>query len=171
MLGCAVQQPTFQRSPHAQEACLLNGSICAVTKREFPFNAGAHVMLAVIGTSFTVENGLKGLYETTIGRLSEWTGTTNTPEDAFAQRVALEYGRFMHTVPWYEFPFAARLKTLWKETPTRGPHFVRKWERRFALTAEYGAKAAYGWVICAGERPARDHRPPEAQRRGRRTSL
>src|SRR5262249_44362986 len=28
-----------------------------------------------------------------------------------------------------------------------GPDLLRKWERKYALTTEYGIKAAYGWLI------------------------
>lgn len=125
------------------------GAACAVTQRKYPFETGYHVMLGIIGASFTVESSLKAAYEKTLGRLTEWLASTDTPEDAFARRVAKEYGTFMHTVPWYEFPFAARLGQLWRDTPLKGPHLLRKIERRFVLTAEYGVKAVYGWIIGA----------------------
>jgi hypothetical protein len=126
---------------------------CAVTKTAYPFETGYHVMLGVIGVSFTVENALKGVYENTVGRLSGWFGR-DTPEDAFAAKTAAEYGAFMHTVPWYEFPFGARLRQLWAGSPLFGPRPVRKLERRAALTAEYGIKAAYAWVIELATRSA-----------------
>jgi hypothetical protein len=53
----------------------------------------------------------------------------------------------MHTIPWYEFPFANTLKRLWQETSNFGPHLIRKWERKIALSLEYAAKGAYGWII------------------------
>jgi hypothetical protein len=120
---------------------------CSATRRAYPFDSGYHVMLGTIGASFTLENILRFGYENTVGRVSEWAGSTDTPEDAFARRVAVDYGTFMHTVPWYEFPFGSRLAGLWRETPMRGPHLIRKLERRFALSMEYGGKAVYGWVI------------------------
>jgi len=126
------------------------GKVCRVTKSAYPFEPGAHLMLGVIGVSFTAENVVKGAYESTLGRFSEWIGGHRTEEDAFAQRTAREYGTFMRTVPWYEFPFRRRLAALWRETPLRGPNPVRKWERRLALTAEYGTKAVYAWLIRAG---------------------
>jgi hypothetical protein len=130
------------------------GSVCAVTRREYAFDAGYNTMLGVIGTSFTVENVIKGLYENIVGRMSEWVGGIDTPEDALARRTALEYGAFMHTVPWYEFRFAGRLRSLWTDVPLWGPHVIRKWERRFALTAEYAVKAGYGWVIWKATKAA-----------------
>ena len=33
----------------------------------------------------------------------------DTPEDQWAAKTAQEYGAFIHTVPWYQFPFGARL--------------------------------------------------------------
>ena len=126
------------------------GSACAATKGVYPFSGGNHLMLAVIGSSFSIEYALKGLYENTVGRFSEWISGYDTPEDAFARTTAAEYGTFMHTVPWYEFPFAQKVKALWTTTPSSGPHLFRKWERRATLTMEYGVKAAYGWIIGGG---------------------
>jgi hypothetical protein len=126
------------------------GAACDATKGVYPFSRDNHLMLAVIGSSFSIEYALKGLYENTFGRLTEWIGGYDTPEDAFARTTAAEYGTFMHTVPWYEFPFAQKVRSLWTTTPSTGPHMLRKWERRFALTAEYGVKAGYGWLIGRG---------------------
>lgn len=122
-------------------------SVCSATRGVYPFETGYHAMLGVIGASFTVESSLKAVYENTVGRLTERFSSTDTAEDALARRTAKDYGTFMHAVPWYEFPFSSKLKELWRDTPLRGPHMLRKIERRFALTAEYGVKAAYGWVI------------------------
>jgi hypothetical protein len=121
--------------------------MCDATRGVYPFSGGNHLMLAVIGSSFTIEYVIKGVYENTFGRVTEWTSGRDTPEDAFAHKTALEYGAFMHTVPWYEFPFFSKVGQLWRDIPKQGPHMVRKWERRLALTAEYGVKGAYGWLI------------------------
>jgi hypothetical protein len=122
-----------------------------VTREQYPFNSGYHLSLAVIGASFTAENIVKGIYENTIGRFTEWMSTDQlTEEDAYARKVAAEYGTFLHTIPWYEFPFGARLGEMWRTTPLGGPNIVRKWERKLALTLEYGTKALYGWVIRQG---------------------
>ena len=123
------------------------GDVCRVTKSRYRFDRGVHLMLGVIGASFSAENAVKGAYERTIGRFTEWLAGHHTAEDAFARRTAREYGAFMHTVPWYQFPFGAKLKALWRETPLLGGGLVRKWERRLALTAEYGVKGTYAWVI------------------------
>lgn len=125
--------------------------VCAVTRARYPFNTGYHLSLVVIGSSFTVENILRGLYENTFGRLSSWLAFGRvTEEDVYAQQVAAEYGAFIHEIPWYEFPFGARLAGLWRETPLWGRGIIRKWERKIALSVEYGAKAGYGWLIGLG---------------------
>lgn len=125
--------------------------VCAVTREQYAFNGGYHLSLAVIGTSFTVENILKGLYENTFGRLSELLSSSAlTEEDRYAQAVAAEYGTFLHTIPWYEFPFGAKLSGLWQNTPFWGQNIIRKGERKIALSTEYGSKAAYAWVIRQG---------------------
>ena len=123
--------------------------VCDASCGAFPFDAGNHVMLVVIGSSFTVENALKGLYENIVGRVVEAISGHDTEEDVFAARTAEEYGRFMHTTPWYEFPFGEKLTGLWRQTHAWGKHPLRKWERRLALSTEYTTKAAYAWLIRA----------------------
>jgi hypothetical protein len=144
------------------------GVACDATKGRYPFSGGNHLMLGVIGSSFSIEYALKGIYENTAGRLSAMISGHDTPEDALAHATAVEYGLFMHTVPWYEFPFASKLSTLWRITPMRGPNMLRKWERRVALTAEYGVKAVYGWLIGLGTQAAYDAVQPTVEAQVRR---
>lgn len=122
--------------------------ICRITREQYPYNSGYHQMLMVIGVSFTAENLVKGLYENTVGRLTELVSSQElSAEDAFARQFNSEYGAFMHNIPWFEFPFREKLQTLWAETPLWGPNPIRKWERRVALTLEYGVKAIYGDLL------------------------
>jgi hypothetical protein len=124
---------------------------CGVTTAEYPFNAGQQVTLGVLGAGHTAEHLLKGVYEGTVGRFVEWLATTDTPEDRFAAETAREQARFARGAPWQQFPFGARLRTLWAETPLWGPHVIRKWERRAFLTAEYavkGVSAAAGRLVA-----------------------
>lgn len=105
-------------------------------------------MLIVIGTSFTVEYALKGIYENTIGRLSEWSsGHQPVEEDTFAVRVAREYADFVLVRPFYEFSFLKRLIGLWRETPLLGRHLPRKLERRLFLSFDYAVEAFYCELI------------------------
>jgi hypothetical protein len=121
--------------------------VFAITHNRYPFDFADNLMIAVIGTSSTVEFGIKGVYEETVGRLSEWSAGANTPEDAFAAQVAQEYGAFVPTEPWFDFPFGHKLVTLWTRLHFFGPNFPRKCERRFFLSIEYAIKAVYAGAI------------------------
>jgi len=127
--------------------------ICAVTHARYPLNGSYQFTLGFIGVSFTAENMIKGLYETTVGRVTEWVSEGGqTEEDVYAAQVALDYGAFLHYVPWYDFPFGEKLSGLWSDVPLWGPHMTRKLERRVALTTEYGIKALYGGFISKAAR-------------------
>ena len=113
------------------------------------------VMLYTIGWSFTAELGIKGAYEKSVGRLFEWLrGRGKTAEDTFAARDMQAYAKFLRQMPWYEYPFAARLGAFWRDTPLRGKHLARKLERRAVVTGEYGTKAIYGALIGFGSATA-----------------
>jgi hypothetical protein len=120
---------------------------CRATRHASPFDPGAHLRLGGTGVSFSVQHAVAGAYETTLGRAAEWLGGHDSEEDAWARRTAQEYGRFLHLAPWYEFSFARTLRALWRHTPWAGPHPARKWERRIALSAGYGATAVVARVI------------------------
>ena len=121
----------------------------------FPFNGGYHVMIVVIATSSTAEFGLKAIYETLIGRLTDTAdGEEMTKEDRFNAKFTRDYVDFIETVPWYEFDFKSRLRTFWTETSLFGEHPLRKWERKYILTSELAVKWVYGWLIGLGTRTA-----------------
>jgi hypothetical protein len=123
-------------------------------RNRYSFSIGNHVMLAVIGLSTAIEYGLKGAYENSIGRLSELDMPRGgTDEDRYAAQVAKRYVDLIEQRGWYEFGFADALKGLWT-LPTTGPGTVRKWERRFALSAEYGIKSLYATLIGLGAQSA-----------------
>lgn len=129
-------------------------SYAAVTEEQvrakYPGNAGYHVMIGVIGSSTTVEYGLRSMYENTLGRISWATASGLTPEDEYGARVAQDYVDFIRKEPWYLYDFSAKLKGLWTDTPLFGENMLRKLERRYALTTEYLIKAAYGKLIKLG---------------------
>jgi FAD/FMN-containing dehydrogenase len=128
-----------------------------------PAGFGTHLMLGVIGLSTAVEYGLKGLYEETVGRLSEQDAPIDgTAEDRYAATVASQYARLINEKGWYEFSFAHALVHLWTDVPWTGPGILRKWERRLWLSAEYGFKAIYATLIGLGTATA--YSPDEAQR-------
>jgi hypothetical protein len=120
--------------------------VYGATRGRYPLNLGYHVATAVIGTSYTLEQALRGAYEHTVGWSTEWS-SFDTAEDALARDVARRYGEFVHSVPFYEFRYWTHLARLWTETPWIGPHLVRKLERRAFLTVEYAIEGGYGWLI------------------------
>jgi hypothetical protein len=123
------------------------GVIHETVARHEPTNWGYHLMIVVISVSTTVEYAARSAYETTIGRSAAALGGGMSQEDAYAAVVAQQYVDFIRLRPWYEFDFAGRLRGLWKDVPLWGPHPLRKWERRYALTSEYLIKAGYAWLI------------------------
>lgn len=113
--------------------------------RGYPFNFASHLMLGVIGVSFTGEYLIKAAYESTLGAMAEKSANYQpTFEDLYAQKVAEEYGEFLTHTPWFDFPFQEKLKGLWTQTPalSESPH--RSIERKIALSIEYEFKALYG---------------------------
>jgi hypothetical protein len=122
--------------------------VCSLTHERKQFNFGDHLMLVVIGTSFSVEYAIRGVYENTLGRLSEWiSGDNLTDEDAYAARIAREYAAFVNVRPFYEFRFARALKGLWTDTSFWGPHPLRKFERKGILTLDYGLQSIYSEIL------------------------
>jgi hypothetical protein len=120
----------------------------SATRAIYPFATGDHIMLAVIGSSFTLEYALKGLYEKTIGSLSERTSQHQpVAEDTYAARVAEDYAAFVHIRPFYEFSFAHALRGLWMDTPFQSRHLLRTLERRAWLTVDYSVEAVYCELI------------------------
>jgi hypothetical protein len=123
---------------------------CRATKRVYTFDPRRHLKLVLAGLGFSMDSSVKGAYENTVGVLTEGIGFYHTEEDVFARRTARQYAELLHTIRWYDFPFEGRLEALWKETPLWGLDVVRKWERRFSLSAEYGLKAVYAGIVKLG---------------------
>lgn len=120
----------------------------SATRDDYPFNVDYHVMVMVIGTSTSVEYGLKWIYENLVGRLAEATRRHGgTAEEKLAADVARDYVSFLDVEPWYKFDFIKPLKRVWTETSYWGPDPIRKWERKYFLTSEYAAKGLYAWLI------------------------
>jgi len=133
-------------------------SLCRATRQASasgPASADQKATNYIIGFSFSAEMGLLGAYERSVGALSEWTtGGRKTAEDEFNLALLKEYAAFLYQVPWFRFPFAAKLRTFWRETPFVPS--IRAIERRGALSLQYAARSAYAAVIgyVAGYDPA-----------------
>lgn len=127
-----------------------SGYCCSYSavRGRYPFNFGDHLMLGVIGSSFTLEYAIKGMYENTVGRFSEWTARHElTDDDRYAAGVARDYGQFVADRPFYEFPFFHALGGLWLQTRLFGPHIFRKWERKVWLSLDYAVEGIYCGLI------------------------
>ena len=135
----------------------------SASRARAPAGFGKHLMLGVIGISTAVEYGVKGLYETTVGRLAELNAPAGgTAEDRYAAQVAEDYALLINQKGWYEFSFRRALVRLWTDVPWIGPGLLRKWERRAWLSGEYGLKAMYATLIGLGTATA--YAPDELQR-------
>jgi FAD/FMN-containing dehydrogenase len=133
--------------PHGSEVRQFWTMYSAVRRAAsgYPTNWDWHATIWTIGLSFTVESWTRGLYEGVVGRLAERLSSgALVPEEAWRTGFEADYGRFMHDLPWYEFPFGARLREF---RAVKGGASARSLERRLAVTAELGAKALYGKLI------------------------
>ena len=134
------------------------GSLCGATRQASasgPASADQKMTNYIIGFSFTAEMGVIGGYERTIGALSEWTtGGRKTAEDEFNAALLKEYGAFLYQTPWFRFPFGAKLRQFWRETPFVPS--IRSIERRGSLSLQYAARGAYAALMrfVAGYDPA-----------------
>lgn len=145
---------------HWREISGFWSSLCAVNRASAASGGSGDykVMLYTIGLSFSAEMLVKGLYENTIGRIAEWIGGWRSADDRYNAELWQRYGAFMHETPWYAFPFGEALSGLWGTSGSGAQ--VRHWERRFALSLEYGVKAGYAAVIgwASGATLGRDER-------------
>jgi len=133
-------------------------SLCTATRAASsvgPVTSSQKATNYIIALSFTAEMVAKGFWERTIGALTvAASGEHATFEDRFALRVLDEYAHFLKQTPWYQFPFGAELARFWYQTPFiqdgLGPGgYLRKIERRFALTIEWGVKTIYAQLMAA----------------------
>ena len=122
-------------------------STCAVNRVSagLPGASDAKVMIYTIGLSYSAELAIKAAWERTIGRFSQWASGHNSADDRYSARVQQRYAAFMHETPWYQFPFGRALAGLWRTEEPR--QTLRHWERRIALSLEYGVKAGYARLI------------------------
>ena len=133
-------------------------SLCSATQRASttgPATADQKATNYIIGFSFTAEMGLMGLYEKTLGALTEWTaGGKKTAEDEFNLALLKEYSAFLYQTPWYQFPFGEKLRQFWRETPFTPS--IRAIERRGSLSTQYAGRWAYAALMrfIAGYDPA-----------------
>lgn len=115
----------------------------------FEFNSDYHMMVMVIGGSTSTEYLMKAWYEKVVGRITD-TKIPSTEEDQFNATYMQSYVDFIRKEPWFNFDYWGELKSLWTETSWFGPHFLRKWERKYVLTSEFLFKGGYGKLMKMG---------------------
>lgn len=115
-----------------------------------PFNFANQQMLAVIGTSHTIEHAIQSLYENTIGRFTEWTSGHPVAADRYLARVAKDYAAFLDQVPWYQFAYAQKRDGLLSLVPEEGDDPTRTTERKGAFGLAYSIKQGYADLIKSG---------------------
>lgn len=114
-----------------------------------PFNFANHQMLAVIGTSHTIEHAIQWTYENTVGRLTEWASGKPVAVDRYQAGVAAEYAAFLDQVPWYQFPYAQKRAGLFAVQPDAGDSSSRTYERKAEAGLAYTIKQTYADLITA----------------------
>jgi hypothetical protein len=127
----------------------LYRAMISATSGKYPFNFGTHLMIGVVGASITAEYAARGVYEATLGALSErfadFSSGPPTTEDKYLADTADAYAKFIHETPWYRFPFGARLKEFFNLRSQTGG--FRATERRLEGIAELSFKSAWAWAV------------------------
>jgi len=115
----------------------------------------SQTVLNVIGASFTVEYGIIGAYELTIGRLSELASFgRKSPADLVIDANAARYAEFLYQTPWYRFPYFAMLRDLWQSQGASLFTSIRSFERMSVFSIGYGVKGIYGSILTYLSRSA-----------------
>lgn len=115
-----------------------------------PFNFANHQMLAVIGTSHTIEHAIQWAYENTIGRITEWASGKPIAVDRYQAGVAADYAAFLNQTPWYEFPYAQKRSGLLAIAAEPDDSGLRTAERKAQGALAYSIKQGYADLIKAG---------------------
>jgi len=132
----------------------LYDRVTVLTDGLYPENSEYKLMLWIIGVSTTAEFVAKSFYENTIGRLTRWTASEDTPEDVIIQEAHRAYGSLIYFEAWYKFPFMDYVGRIWSDTRFFGPNFTRKLERKLMFTGEFAFKALYAKLIGFGAETA-----------------
>jgi hypothetical protein len=115
-----------------------------------PFNFANHQMLAVIGTSHTIEHAIQWAYENTIGRVTELTSGRRIGVDRYQAGVAADYAAFLDQIPWYQFPYSERRAGLMEVGRAPDEDQIRTSERKLAFGLAYTVKQGYAALIRSG---------------------
>ena len=119
-----------------------------IEEKGYATNTGYHVMILTIGISTTIEYAIKFIYGKTFSQLVALTQSQKrVSEQDYGAKVAQEYVDFIKNIPWYEFDFASKFIGIYTQNSFFGEDFLRKLERKQALSVEYGVKFLYAKLI------------------------
>ncbi|QOP46425.1 hypothetical protein [Sulfurimonas paralvinellae] len=117
-------------------------------EKHFEFNTGYHVMIMTIGVSTSVEYLIKYIYGHSVAEFFALTQSSQrVSEQEYGQKVAQEYVDFIKNRLWYEFDFVSKIRGIYTLNSFFGKDFLRKCERKSALTQEYTVKFLYAKII------------------------
>lgn len=123
-----------------------------LTKDSSKDNSDYVTVLRVIGGSYSFELAVKGLYENTIGKFTEWlAGGRQLYEEKVMAKMNRDYALFIYDYPWYDFPYAGYLKPLWSDSSDRKltvGQYIRKVERLLFSSLEIEIKFVYSKIIA-----------------------
>jgi hypothetical protein len=123
-------------------------SIHIITRRWFPEDQQFYARQVFEDLGFSIQYALKGLYENTIGKLTENLNQNKlSVEDIYATKIDKEYAQFLSSHPWYEFSFWNKIPELWKENSISNNGTVRSWERKIMLSVGLASKAFCAFVF------------------------
>lgn len=104
-------------------------------------------VLQVIGVSFTIEYGIIGVYEQTIGRVFELLHFNHKAnEDYTTDTIAKAYSDSLLQTPWYDFSYHTAVSQLWQSWDWSSLS-LRGLERRIMFTLGYHIKGAYAALL------------------------
>jgi hypothetical protein len=122
-----------------------------LTKDSSHDNSEYLMVLRVIGISYTVELAIKGIYENTLGRVTEYlAGGKQVYEEKVAAEMNRKYAKFIYDYPWYDFPYGGYFRLLWvmgMDKDLTFGQYLRKIERLIFLSLEIEIKVAYSNII------------------------
>jgi hypothetical protein len=114
---------------------------------DYKFNVQYNTMLAVIGTSQTIEYVVQGVWENTVGRLTGFVAGGRVGEDEVRAALAHDYAQMLDQKPWYLFPYDQARHFTWRLPPAEGSGAVRSWERKLAFGLSDTIKIGYARLI------------------------
>jgi FAD/FMN-containing dehydrogenase len=115
--------------------------------KSLPYNFGYNAMVYTIGSSFTIEYGIKYIYENTVGSFTDFINGHNTEADKFIAQSWDNFAKLTYTNPWYEYHYFQDIKNIWAQTSFFERGFIRSIERKISFTISYFVKAIYAKIL------------------------